>query len=164
MDCHQPTKLSLCLFNSDILKKKEKGKTGVDISQLFLAQHLNLSPMSREHPTWNPECRQSLNPALEPDGTTCLLCQPPPLFGCRVVVHVSLIRLTPSLGFEARRQRANSEDGGLEQWRPCQGLWVNRVMEQQWYPASAVGGGSIKGFPVYQKWWEQCPYHRASLV
>lgn len=112
MDCHQPAKLSLCFFSSDILKKKEKGKTRADISQLFLTQHLNLPPMSREHPTWNPECRQSLNPALEPDGTTCLLCQPPPLFGCRLVVHVSLIRFTPSLGFEARRQRANSGDAG----------------------------------------------------
>lgn len=55
-------------------------------------------------------------------------------------------------------------DGGMEQWRPCQGLRGNRVMEQQWYPASAVGGSGAEGSPVYQKWWEECPHHTASLA
>lgn len=56
--------------------------------------------------------RQNLNPTLEPDDATCLLCQPLPLLRCRLVVRVPLIRFTPNYGYEARKQRTDSEDRG----------------------------------------------------
>ena len=114
-------------------------------------QHLCLLPTSGEPPTLNPGSRQNLNPTLEPDDTTRLLCQPPPLLRCRLGVQAPPIRFTPDLGSDAGERRSDPEAGVWYGGNNVKALSGNRVTDRRWYPASAVGGGGTEGSPVYQK-------------